>query len=101
MVIGKTGQKEKTEYFNHPNKHWLQQTTSLTVCQMHVWAWWEKPELSFQEPQKEQWSNFVHFYEDSSQAWVIAEGYPEGVSWKLVEWITLMGQEKTFRNNFW
>lgn len=26
MDIGKTGQKEKTEYFNHPNKQWLQQS---------------------------------------------------------------------------
>jgi len=28
---GKTGQKEKTEYFNHPNKQQLQQAASLTV----------------------------------------------------------------------
>lgn len=53
------------------------------------------------ELQKEQWSDFVRVYEGSSQAWVTAQGYPEGASWKLGGWIALLDQLKIKDSFFW
>lgn len=42
------------ENYNHPNKQWAQQATSLAVLpDVWAWAWWgKKPELSYQNFKK-------------------------------------------------